>query len=225
MFPITYYRGERRRRGSRRAAARPHYFDIGDHRLQGQCRRPHAVADRRRAAARRSAHGTQRLLDMAVVIRSKDAGINRLTFDIIFTSAEQLRGGAALERLPRATTSPRSRLPRRARRRHLLRRQLQRDQDLDRPAEHLGVDRRARRLRRAAAGRDRAPQHSDLRGGTRQGIVLLRRFNNQPGSRDWRSDDGFADRAAQDQGPAVLPSGLIRTASLQSRECDASRQT
>jgi hypothetical protein len=29
-----------------------------------------------------------RLLDMAVVIRSKDAGINRLTFDIIFTSGE-----------------------------------------------------------------------------------------------------------------------------------------
>ena len=28
------------------------------------------------------------LLDMAVVIRSKDAGINRLTFDIIFTSGE-----------------------------------------------------------------------------------------------------------------------------------------
>ena len=32
--------------------------------------------------------GSQRLLDMAVVIRSKDAGINRLTFDIIFTSGE-----------------------------------------------------------------------------------------------------------------------------------------
>ena len=31
---------------------------------------------------------SNRLLDMAVVIRSKDAGINRLTFDIIFTSAE-----------------------------------------------------------------------------------------------------------------------------------------
>ena len=32
--------------------------------------------------------GTHRLLDMAVVIRSKDAGINRLTLDVIFTSAE-----------------------------------------------------------------------------------------------------------------------------------------
>ena len=32
--------------------------------------------------------GTHRLRDMAVVIRSKDAGINRLTLDIIFTSAE-----------------------------------------------------------------------------------------------------------------------------------------
>jgi hypothetical protein len=32
--------------------------------------------------------GTRRLLDMAVVIRSKDAGINRLTYDIIFTSGE-----------------------------------------------------------------------------------------------------------------------------------------
>jgi hypothetical protein len=29
-----------------------------------------------------------RLLDIAVVIRSKDAGVNRLTFDILFTSAE-----------------------------------------------------------------------------------------------------------------------------------------
>jgi Domain of unknown function (DUF4387) len=40
-----------------------------------------------------------RLLDVAVVIRSKDAGVNRLTFDILFTSAEKLRGGAALQRL------------------------------------------------------------------------------------------------------------------------------
>jgi Domain of unknown function (DUF4387) len=35
------------------------------------------------------AHGTHRLLDIAVVIRSKDAGVNRLTFDILFTSAEK----------------------------------------------------------------------------------------------------------------------------------------
>ena len=32
--------------------------------------------------------GSHPLLDMAIVIRSKDAGINRLTFDIIFTSGE-----------------------------------------------------------------------------------------------------------------------------------------
>jgi hypothetical protein len=32
--------------------------------------------------------GQHRLLEMAVVIRSKDAGINRLTFDIIFNSGE-----------------------------------------------------------------------------------------------------------------------------------------
>jgi hypothetical protein len=32
--------------------------------------------------------GLQRPLDMAAVIRSKDAGINRLTFDILFTSGE-----------------------------------------------------------------------------------------------------------------------------------------
>jgi hypothetical protein len=32
-------------------------------------------------------HGQRRLLDTAVVIRSKDAGINRLTFDIVFNSA------------------------------------------------------------------------------------------------------------------------------------------
>jgi hypothetical protein len=35
------------------------------------------------------AHGTHRLLDIAVLIRSKDAGVNRLTFDILFTSAEK----------------------------------------------------------------------------------------------------------------------------------------
>jgi hypothetical protein len=38
-------------------------------------------------------HGEKRLLDMAIVIRSKDAGVNRLTFDIIFNSEENYRLG------------------------------------------------------------------------------------------------------------------------------------
>ncbi len=87
MFPITYFTAN----GAdwiEQGSERPRYFDIGETRLSRQCRRPDALADR--GPCRRSAPpvGSHRLLDMAVVIRSKDAGINRLTFDIIFTSGE-----------------------------------------------------------------------------------------------------------------------------------------
>ncbi|MBV8091922.1 MAG: DUF4387 family protein [Acetobacteraceae bacterium] len=43
-------------------------------------------------------HGTRRLLDVAVVIRSKDAGINRLTLDIIFSSDYADLGTLAIDR-------------------------------------------------------------------------------------------------------------------------------
>jgi hypothetical protein len=86
MFGITYYRAD----GAtwiEEGFARPVYGDIGikgytgnvdDHTLS-------LIADVPGSGA---LHGYQSLLDMAIVIRSKDAGINRLTFDIVFNSAE-----------------------------------------------------------------------------------------------------------------------------------------
>lgn len=86
MFPITYYRAK----GStwtHEGTERPRYYDIGetDYTRNLDDRTLSLIAD-----LPPTGHeiGTHRLLDMAVVIRSKDAGINRLTFDIIFTSSE-----------------------------------------------------------------------------------------------------------------------------------------
>jgi hypothetical protein len=86
MFPITYYRAN----GSAWAdegSARPRYYDIGETGYIGNLddRTLSLIAD---VQPGREPLGTLRLLDTAVVIRSKDAGINRLTFDIIFTSGE-----------------------------------------------------------------------------------------------------------------------------------------
>jgi hypothetical protein len=86
MFPITYYRA----RGAdwkQESRARPHYFDIGEVGYRGNlCDRTLSlIADHPPAE---EPIGLHRLLDMAIVIRSKDAGINRLTFDILFTSGE-----------------------------------------------------------------------------------------------------------------------------------------
>jgi Domain of unknown function (DUF4387)/Acyclic terpene utilisation family protein AtuA len=86
MFPIAYYRANRAA-WNFEAAARPIYFDIGE---SGDS----ANLDDRTlsliAHVPPTGHflGEQRLRDMAVVIRSKNAGINRLTFDIIFNSGE-----------------------------------------------------------------------------------------------------------------------------------------
>ncbi|TCR63430.1 DUF4387 family protein [Bosea sp. BK604] len=86
MFPITYFRadgGDWRQE----ATARARYFDIGETGYAGNLddRTLSLIADVPPSGV---AIGSHRLLDMAVVIRSKDAGINRLTFDIIFTSGE-----------------------------------------------------------------------------------------------------------------------------------------
>jgi hypothetical protein len=86
MFPITYYRAN----GSAWAdegSARPRYYDIGETGYIGNLddRTLSLIADVQPGC---EPLGTHRLLDMAVVIRSKDAGINRLPFDIIFTSGE-----------------------------------------------------------------------------------------------------------------------------------------
>lgn len=85
MFPISYYRAE----GAawvKEGSEQPKYFDIGITGYEGNLddRTLSLIAD---APPRGEPHGSQRLLDMAVVIRSKDAGINRLTFDIVFNSA------------------------------------------------------------------------------------------------------------------------------------------
>jgi Domain of unknown function (DUF4387)/Acyclic terpene utilisation family protein AtuA len=86
MFPITYFRAN----GAEwveEGHDKPRYFDIGETGYSGNVddRTLSLIADHAPAGA---FVGTLRLLDMAVVIRSKDAGINRLTFDIVFTSAE-----------------------------------------------------------------------------------------------------------------------------------------
>ncbi|MGJ7506540.1 DUF4387 family protein [Variovorax sp. GT1P44] len=85
LFPITYYRAE----GAdwvREGSERPRYFDIGITGYEGNVddRTLSLIAD---VPPRGEPHGSRGLLDMAVVIRSKDAGINRLTFDIVFNSA------------------------------------------------------------------------------------------------------------------------------------------
>jgi hypothetical protein len=86
MFPITYYRAN----GDawvETGTARPRYYDIGETGYAGNLddRSLSLIAD---VPPSGRPIGTHRLLDMAVVIRSKDAGINRLTFDIIFNSGE-----------------------------------------------------------------------------------------------------------------------------------------
>jgi Domain of unknown function (DUF4387)/Acyclic terpene utilisation family protein AtuA len=86
MFPIAYY-DAKGSNWTKTGEARPNYFDIGETGYSG------SVDDRTLSLIQEVPVsgpyvGEHRLLDMAVVIRSKDAGINRLTFDIIFTSGE-----------------------------------------------------------------------------------------------------------------------------------------
>jgi hypothetical protein len=86
MFPIAYYSAT----GANwvaQGAERPRYFDIGDvgHHGDLDSNTLSSIADHPPSEA---SVGSQRLLDMAAVIRSKDAGVNRLTFDVIFTSGE-----------------------------------------------------------------------------------------------------------------------------------------
>jgi hypothetical protein len=85
MFPITYYQANGKD-WVETGKERPRYFDIGitDYRGNVDDRTLSLIAEVQPSGP---LHGHGRLLDMAVVIRSKDAGINRLTFDVIFTSA------------------------------------------------------------------------------------------------------------------------------------------
>jgi len=86
MFPIAWYRANGAD-WTPEGTQRPRYFDIGvtDYTGSVDDRTLSLIAD---APPLGLPQGETPLLDMAVVIRSKDAGINRLTFDIIFTSAE-----------------------------------------------------------------------------------------------------------------------------------------
>ena len=86
MFPITYFAADGAD-WTEQGAERPRYFDIGERDYRGNVddRTLSLIADHPPVGVPIGSHP---LLDMAVVIRSKDAGINRLTFDIIFTSGE-----------------------------------------------------------------------------------------------------------------------------------------
>lgn len=86
MFPINYFRAngdDWQEEGVEHAR----YFEIGDRNYRGDVnnRILSTIADHVPSEA---PIGSYRILDMASVIRSKDAGVNRLTFDIFFTSAE-----------------------------------------------------------------------------------------------------------------------------------------
>jgi Domain of unknown function (DUF4387) len=89
LFPITYFRANGAVWMSE-GTARPRYFDIGLTGYTGSvdARSLSLIED---IAPTGILHGSRSLLDMAVVARSKDAGINRLTFDIIFNSPEAYR--------------------------------------------------------------------------------------------------------------------------------------
>ncbi|MCA6119310.1 DUF4387 family protein [Bradyrhizobium sp. WSM 1738] len=85
-FPITYYRAN----GPdwiEEGSDRPRYFDIGEVGYRGDLdeRTLSLIADHPPCE---EAIGSHRLRDIAAVIRSKDAGVNRITFDVIFTSGE-----------------------------------------------------------------------------------------------------------------------------------------
>jgi hypothetical protein len=86
LFPIAYY-GASGANWVAQSTERPRYFDIGDVGYRGDLdsRTLSLIADH---PASETSLGSYRLLDMAAVIRSKDAGVNRLTFDVIFTSGE-----------------------------------------------------------------------------------------------------------------------------------------
>ena len=86
LFPITYFSAD----GANWievGSDRPHYDNIGEAGYRGNLdeRTLSVIADH--PPLERSV-GSRRLRDIAAVIRSKDAGVNRITFDIFFTSGE-----------------------------------------------------------------------------------------------------------------------------------------
>jgi hypothetical protein len=86
LFPITYYSADGAN-WMELGSARPRYEKIGEAGSRGNLdeRTLSVIADYPPLGR---PVGFRRLRDMAAVIRSKDAGVNRTTFDILFTSGE-----------------------------------------------------------------------------------------------------------------------------------------
>jgi hypothetical protein len=86
MFPIAYYRADG---ADWKAEGTVHgrYFEVSERNYGGDVnsRTLSLIADH---TPTDTPIGSNRLRDMASVIRSKDVGINRMTFDVFFTSAE-----------------------------------------------------------------------------------------------------------------------------------------
>ena len=85
-FPVTYYQANGTH-WTELQSDRAQYFDIGEGRYRGDLdeRSLSLIVDHPPCG---EPIGSHRLRDMAAVIRSKDAGVNRITFDIVFASGE-----------------------------------------------------------------------------------------------------------------------------------------
>jgi hypothetical protein len=86
MFPVTYYQANGMH-WTVQESGPAQYFDIGEGGYCGDLdeRSLSLIVDHPPCG---EPIGSHRLRDMAAVIRSKDAGVNRITFDIVFTSGE-----------------------------------------------------------------------------------------------------------------------------------------
>lgn len=101
MFPITYYDATGAK-WVKTGTGRPVYTDIGEHGYKGSLDdRALSLIEEMPVDGRLA--GEHPLLDMAVVIRSKDAGINRLTFDILFNSGENYEAALRSNAFTRAS--------------------------------------------------------------------------------------------------------------------------
>jgi hypothetical protein len=86
LFPVHYYHANGRE-WSEAGESRADYFDVGEP-AGAQNLDDRTLCAIEDAPPHGTPSGSQRLLEMARVIRSKDAGINRLTFDVLFVSKD-----------------------------------------------------------------------------------------------------------------------------------------
>jgi hypothetical protein len=89
MFPILYYRANGRE-WSKTGEAKADYFDVGEPAGAQNLddRTLSLIEDVPADVSLGTPSGSQRLLDIIRAIRSKDAGINRVTFDLLFVSKD-----------------------------------------------------------------------------------------------------------------------------------------